>query len=64
MTDQDRIIIHVEGGLITAISGVPFDVTVEIRDYDVDGASPEELTDTPDGPAYVTLVTNDEWTGA
>lgn len=52
---MQRIIVHVEGGLIHKIQNIPQGLSVEVRDYDTDGIDPERLTDTPDGEAAVSV---------
>jgi hypothetical protein len=37
-----KIIIIVEGGIVQNVLGVPKGTTVEVHDYDTDGANPEE----------------------
>ena len=49
------ISITVEGGVIQSIEGIPADVQVVVRDYDVDG-SEEDLQEDDDGYPYVESV--------
>lgn len=55
---MDKIIIHIEGGVIQYIGGIPDGVTVEVRDYDIDGVDPDRLTPTVDGEAIVSTWSN------
>jgi starvation-inducible outer membrane lipoprotein len=46
-----KILVVVEGGKIKNIEGIPTDLYVEVRDYDVDGLSKSELSQDEDGRA-------------
>jgi hypothetical protein len=37
---MNTIIVHVDGGVIQDIEGIPPGVEVHVRDYDTDGAEP------------------------
>jgi hypothetical protein len=37
-----KIIITVEGGIVQNVEGIPKGETIEVHDYDTDGAVPEE----------------------
>jgi hypothetical protein len=37
-----KIIIIVEGGIVQNVLGIPKGTTIEVHDYDTDGANPEE----------------------
>ena len=37
-----KIIIIVEGGIVQNVIGIPKGATIEVHDYDTDGATPEE----------------------
>ena len=41
---KKKITITMEGGIIQSITGIPEDVAVEIRDYDVESYDLEKLT--------------------
>ena len=59
MADKKRIVIHVEGGAVHEVWGIPDDVIVEIHDYDVDGidSSIENVQTDHNGDEYVLV----EW---
>jgi len=39
-----RIIIAIEGGLVSCMTGIPPGLVVEVRDYDTEGADADEIT--------------------
>jgi len=50
-----KIIITVEGGIVQNVIGIPKGATIEVRDYDTDGADIEEddrLRRDPSGGIY------------
>jgi hypothetical protein len=49
MNPPKTIIIAMEGGLIQWIEGIPEDVRIIVRDYDVKGADPNDLSRDEDG---------------
>ncbi len=58
---QDSILtveVDVSGGVVQYVH-VPNGVRVIVRDFDIDGTPPNELTDTDDGPALVSVYGSD-----
>jgi hypothetical protein len=53
--ELNKIIIVVDGGLIQTISGIPKDIQIEVRDYDVEGVDEENITKIDDEEAVVTI---------
>jgi len=51
--EKKKIIVIVEGGLISDISGIPKDIIVETHDYDTDGSEPEREETDADGNNYL-----------
>ena len=49
MNEKKVIRITVEGGLIQHIEGIPDDVKIIVKDYDVDGIPDDELYTDKDG---------------
>lgn len=49
---QKIITITVEGGLIQWIAGIPDDVRIVLKDYDVEGADPSDLSRDENGDDY------------
>ncbi len=50
----DRVLVHMEGGVLEDIEGIPADVVLEVRDYDTDGTERDEGLDTDaDGRDYI-----------
>ena len=50
MTEQLRLLITVEGGLVQSVSSnIPIDATYVILDYDTEGADPEDIVAVPQG---------------
>lgn len=47
-----EILIIVEGGVIQEICGIPPDVVVRVKDYDVDGCDPARLKQDRDGERF------------
>ncbi len=56
--DKKKIIIELQGGLITTISRIPADIQIEVRDYDVEGSDDERITKIDDKEAFVTIWEN------
>jgi len=55
-TEKKRIVIYQDGGLIQNIEGIPKDVVIEARDYDIDGADPEDVKLDGDGQEYTEVI--------
>jgi len=53
MPDKKTITITVEGGVIQGIAGIPEDVRIVVKDYDVEGAEPNNLSHDENGNACV-----------
>ena len=51
-----RVVLYLRGGAIQGASDVPPGVTVEVRDYDTDGAEDGRIKRDTDGDAYQSLV--------
>ena len=53
--DLERIIIEIEGGMVTDVTGIPAGVIVEVRDFDAaDGdADPDSTTEIDGRLAWV-----------
>jgi len=52
---RNKVIIIVEGGIVQNVLGVPAGVTIEVHDYDTDGADSEyddRLRRDPAGDVY------------
>ena len=49
--NKKSIVITMEGGLIQEIEGIPQDVVLVVRDYDMEGAGDDELTLDENGDA-------------
>ena len=60
MQDKKTIVITVEGGLIQWIAGIPEDVRIVVKDYDVDSVDEENLTTDENGDEYVESVWDKE----
>jgi len=50
-----EILIIVEGGVIQEIYGIPPDVVVRVKDYDVDGCDPVRLKQDRDGERFLEI---------
>ena len=48
----EEILIIVEGGVIQEIYGIPPDIVVRVKDYDVDGCDPARLKQDRDGERF------------
>lgn len=55
-TEKKRIIVYMDGGLIQNIEGIPKDVLIEARDYDIEGADPEDIKQDADGQGYTEVI--------
>lgn len=60
---KNKITILVHGGLVQDIIGIPKDVEVEVLDYDIEGADPDNFSQDEDGndcvkSVYVHVDTN------
>lgn len=44
-----KITVRIEGGEVKAVDGVPTDMYIEVRNYDVDRIAPEPLSKDEDG---------------
>lgn len=53
---KKTIVIDLDGGLIQQIRGIPRNIRLEVRDYDVEGAGPDELTQDKDGNDYFETI--------
>lgn len=53
---MNKIEIHLEGGIIQDIQGLPDDVTVIIKDYDIEAYEEDELVEDKDGNEYKEIV--------
>ena len=51
--EKHVITVGVYGGLVQWIKGIPPNICVVVRDYDIDGAEPDCLTKDEDGSACV-----------
>jgi len=51
--NKKKIVISVEGGVVQSIDGIPEDVVVVVRDFDVDGVDEADLTKDGRGDACV-----------
>ena len=56
MNDKRKILVTMEGGLIQEIDGIPADVVIVVRDYDVEGVEPDRLGKDGRGDLYVETV--------
>ncbi len=48
-TNKKTITVGVYGGLVQWIQGIPADLRIVVRDYDVEGADEEDLTTDENG---------------
>jgi hypothetical protein len=53
---EDRIIVVVRGGLVEDVTNVPKGVTVEVHDYDTEGAQPGELVTDDKGDEHFLII--------
>ena len=53
-TKTDTITIHLEGGVVHGIEGIPPGVKITILNYDTNDIEEERITQTPHGEAVVT----------
>lgn len=53
---KNKITILVHGGLVQDIIGIPKDVEVEVLDYDIEGADPDNFSQDEDGNDCVKSV--------
>ncbi len=47
--NKKSIVITMDGGLIQEIEGIPQDVVIVVRDYDVEGVDEDDLTKDENG---------------
>ena len=40
---KKKIIVIVDGGIVQDVQGIPKRAVIEVHDYDVDGATPEDI---------------------
>lgn len=55
-SNKRTITVGVHGGLVQWIQGIPEDVCIIVRDYDVDGCDEADLTTDPNGDKCVESV--------
>ena len=53
MTPQRKIIVFVKGGVVQHVDNPHKNITVEVRDYDVDGSNDPDIHINEDGEYYV-----------
>lgn len=51
-----EIIITVEGGVIQSIDNIPPGVTIKVQDFDTEGSTEDEITESENGETYVESV--------
>jgi len=56
MNSKKTIVITMQDGLIQHIGGIPEDVVISLRDYDVEGADPALLKGDENGEPYFEIV--------
>lgn len=54
--NKSTIILEVLGGVVQSVIGIPKGITVEVRDFDVEGAREDQLTDFGDDGKAVVLT--------
>ena len=55
-TERHTITVHVEGGAVCDVEGVPPGIDVVVRDYDVEGGDADDVTEDDDGNECVETV--------
>ena len=50
--NKKKLVITLDGGLIQDIQGIPEDLVILVRDYDVEGADEAEITMDEHGEPY------------
>jgi hypothetical protein len=58
---MNTIIVHVDGGVVQDIEGIPPGIEVHVRDYDTDWADPGQCPVNEHGRAYYLAVYTAEW---
>ncbi len=52
----EEILIVIEGGLVQEVYGIPPDVVVRVKDYDIEGYDEAQLQKDRDGQSYFESV--------
>lgn len=56
MSNTQKIVVIVDGGLVQDIHHIPEGVEVEVRDFDIEGVQLEELMQTENGEKYINAL--------